>query len=264
MNEENYQRVYRQSYERAMAALVPARTETYSPVSHTQVLDAVNSNLVTNNLNIIGRRMYLNGFGTKMVGFMDIETEIGKQHGLKMMLGYRNSYDKSMSVAFVTGATVWICGNGLIGGDVLTFKRKHTGNVLEEMNERIQIGVDRMREDFGRLNLEVNVLKEFSLTPRQKAEVLGVMYFERNLVTPTQLSVIKGELTGSEHFKEDNAWSLYNNVTESLKKSHPVDMINDHIKVHDFMKEITGMKAETVQIPAEAEAETENGKSIKG
>ena len=246
---EDYQRAYEQSQATAMAALIPARTDTYSPVSHAQVIEAVAANIRVNKLDVIGRRMYLNGNARKMVGFMDIETDIGKQHGLKMMLGYRNSYDKSMSVAFVTGATVWICGNGLIGGDLLTFKRKHTGNVLEEMGEKIQTGVDRMKSDFGKLNLEVDVLKGYALTPRQKAEVLGVMYFERDLVNPTQLSIVKRELTESKNFKEDNAWSLYNNVTEALKRSHPIDMINDHIMVHDFMKELTGMKAEPVVEP---------------
>lgn len=233
----------------ALAAPLPARTSTYSPVSHAEILEAIRTNAATNNLNIVRDRMYSNRFGTRVTGFFDVEdgTDFGNVHGLKMMFGYRNSYDKSMSVAFVAGASVWICGNGLISGDLMAFKRKHTGTVATELNEKIQVGVDRMRSDFGRLNLEVDVMKNYSLTPRQKAEILGVMYFERNLVTPTQLSIVKDELTGSEHFKEDNAWSLYNNVTESLKKSHPIDIIQDHIKLHGFMKEMVGIAPEVAE-----------------
>ena len=241
---------------RALAAPIPARTTTYSPVSHAEIIEAIRNNARANDLKIVRDRMYSNGFGSRVVGFFDVEdgTEFGNHHGLKMMFGYRNSYDKSMSVAFVAGASVWICGNGLISGDLMSFKRKHTGTVAQELGEKIQIGVDRMRSDFGRLNMEVDVMKNYSLTPRQKAEILGVMYFERNLVTPSQLSIIKNELTQSEHFKEDNAWSLYNNVTESLKKSHPVEIIQDHIKLHSFMKEITGMtETETVDEPAVSE-----------
>ena len=235
---------------RALQAPLPARTDTYSPVSHAEIIAAIQANAVTNNLKIIRDRMYVNGHGTRVVGFYDVEdgSDFGNVHGLKMMFGYRNSYDKSMSVAFVAGGSVWICGNGCISGDMMSFKRKHTGTVAQELNEKIQVGVDRMKSDFGKLNMEVDVMKNYSLTPRQKAEILGVMYFERNLVTPTQLSIIKKELTQSEHFKEDNAWTLYNNVTESLKKSHAIDIIQDHIKFHSFMREITGM----------SEPETEN------
>ena len=226
----------------ALNAPLPERTATYSPVSHAEIIEAITTNAITNNLNIIRNRTYTNMFGTRVVGFFDIEdgSEFGNSNGLKMMLGYANSYDKSRSVAFVAGASVWICGNGMISGSLMAFKRKHTGTVASELEERIQTGVDKMRSDFGRLNMEVDIMKNYSLTPRQKAEILGIMYFEHNLVTPTQLSVIKRELTQSEHFKDDNAWSLYNNVTEALKKSHPMDIIGDHMKLHNFMQGIIG------------------------
>lgn len=242
---------WKASKDRALRAPLPARTTTYSPVSHAEIIDAIQANARTNYLTIVRDRMYSNALGTRVTGFYDVEdgTDFGSVHGLKMMFGYRNSYDKSMSVAFVAGGSVWICGNGCISGDLMAFKRKHTGTVADELNEKIQIGVDRMKTDFGRLVMEVDVMKNYSLTQRQKAEILGIMYFERNLVTPTQLSIVKNELTNSEHFKEDNAWSLYNNVTESLKKSHPVDIIRDHIKFHGFMKEITGMNEPVVEVP---------------
>ncbi len=255
----NNEKAYWESQKRiALSTPLPVATNTYAPVSHQQIIDAIQSNAIANRLTIVRDRTYTNRYGTRVTGFFDVEdgTKFGDVHGLKMMFGYRNSYDKSMSVAFVAGAGVWICGNGCISGDMMAFKRKHTGTVASELNEKIQIGVDRMKSDFGKLNLEVDVMKNYSLTPRQKSEILGVMYFERNLVTPTQLSVIKSELTNSEHFKEDNAWSLYNNVTEALKQSHPTIVIQDHIKFHSFMKEITGIVdeiPETADVPSATE-----------
>ena len=240
------------SHDRAMLATVPMRTDSYSPVSHSAIVSAIRDNAETNNLALISSRVYSNTSGSRVVGFMDIEdgSDFGSIHGLKMMIGWRNSYDKSMSLAFVAGATVMICENGMISGDLMAFKRKHTGLIVTELQEKIQIGFDKMREDFGTLNVEVDVMKNYSLTPRQKAELLGVMYFENNLVTPNQLSIVKKELNESKVFNEDNAWSLYNNVTESLKKSHPVDIIQDHIKLHSFMKGVIGM--EEAEIVADA------------
>lgn len=227
----------------ALRAPIPQATSTYSPVSHAQIADAIRRNLESNRLNLVRSRTYTNRFGTRVVQFHDVEdgSDFGKENGLKMMLCDRNSYDKSMSVGFAAGASVWVCGNGMIAGDIISFRRKHTGTVATELDESIQTGIANMRSEFTKLNLEVDVMRGFNLTPRQKAEILGVMYFERNLVTPTQLSIVKNELRNSEHFKEDNAWHLYNNVTEALKKSHPVDVIPDHIKFHRFMREITGI-----------------------
>lgn len=245
----NQEAIYKESMECALRAPIPAQTPSYSPVSHAEIVSAIEANASRNNLNITKRRVYTNNLGTRVVSFFDVEdgTEFGKEHGLKMMFGYRNSYDKSMSVAFVAGATVWICENGLISADMMAFRRKHTGDVSSELDQKIQIGVDRMKDEFSKILLEVDVMKNYSLTPRQKAEVLGVMYFEKNVVTPTQLSIVKHELKHSKHFKEDNAWSLYNNVTESLKKSHPVTIIRDHIKLHNFMRNTVGISPEIAE-----------------
>ena len=267
---DNQQRFYAAMESRALQAPLPARTTSYSPVSHAEVISAIEANAKKNNLTIVKRRMYSNILGTRVTSFFDVEdgTEFGKEHGLKMMFGYRNSYDKSMSVAFVAGATVWICENSCISGDMMAFKRKHTGTVATELKAKIQVGIDRMKNEFGKLLLEVDVMKNYSLTQRQKAEVLGVMYFERNIVTPTQLSIVKREITQSENFKEDNAWSLYNNVTESLKKSHPITVIQDHIKFHGFMREIVGISPDLAEeelveavdaIPPEAHEPTTEG-----
>lgn len=232
----------------ALAAPVPAATSTYSPVSHAQISEAIRRNLDANNLKLVRSRTYTNKFGTRVVQFHDVEddTDFGSNNGLKMMLCDRNSYDKSMSVGFAAGASVWVCGNGCISGDIISFRKKHTGDVVAQLDQAIIQGISNMRSEFTRLNMEVDIMKDFDLTPRQKAEILGVMYFERNLVTPTQLSIVKRELSASQHFREDNAWSLYNNVTEALKKSSPVDVITDHIKFHNFMREMTGITVEPV------------------
>jgi len=242
----NEEAIFTLSKTRALNAPIPLQTDTYSPVSHAQIVDEIKRMTTRNNLEIIRDRFHSNSFGTRVVGFMTIEdhTDIGKENGLKMMLAYRNSYDKSMSVAFAAGANVWICGNGLIGGDLMAFRRKHTGTVATELQEKIQTGINSMKSDFGRLNMEVDVMKNYALTPRQKAEIMGILYFERNLISPTQLSIVKHEIRNSENFKENNAWHLYNNVTEALKKSHPIEIISDHINLHNFMKEMTGMNIE--------------------
>jgi hypothetical protein len=244
-NEDEY---YKRAEERANTALVPAQTETYSPVAHRDIMSSIRSKSTDNGLRILKHRISSNILGTRIIGFVTLEEKssrgIKSEHGLKMMLGYRNSYDKSMSVGFVAGASVWICSNGLLSGDMISFRRKHTGTVAAELQEKIQTGLSRMRDDFARLNVEVDVMKNFSLTPRQKAEILGVMYFEKNMITPTQMNIIKRELTESEHFKDNDAWCLYNNITESLKRSSPISIIQDHINVHGFFKEITGMVKE--------------------
>lgn len=233
-------------YNRAMTAPVPARTETYSPIAHGYFLDTIRGEIQrAGGLEITRNDIYSSLDGRKLVGFMGVKhagMETDPEFGLEMMLGYKNSYDKSMAAALVAGLSVTICSNGCIGGDMLTFKRKHTGTIQEELVEKTGEAIAQMRDGFSNLVLEVDVMRDYQLTQRQKAELMGVMYFEENMVSPNQLSIIKREMDNSEHFRGNTLWDLYNNVTESLKSSHPLTHIEDHIKLHRFMCGIAGIE----------------------
>jgi len=250
--------------ERALSAPVPAMTETYSPIPHSMFLSELRRYLVQHEYEIKNQRLFVNGGGTRLVGFYDVE-DVNQQNsndfGFRMSLGFKNSYDKSMTVALVVGATVIICSNGMISGDLITFKRKHTGAVMELLREKIQEAVGSMNTSFMRLVSDAEIMKNYELNLRQKSEILGIMYFEKEIVTPTQLSVIKKELQTSENFRENSLWDLYNNVTVALKKSYPLRYVEDHIRLHDFMSDIAGishapLSEETEEVIAESIAIT--------
>jgi hypothetical protein len=235
------------AFDIAMKALIPPRTDTYSPIAHSDFLQVLRNKIEENRMTIVGDMYYTNMNGNKLVGYYHIEDNNVKtdpEFGIQMMMGFKNSYDKSMTAALAAGANVMICSNGMISGDMVRFTRKHTGTIFEELQLKMNQAVTTMREGFGKLTIEVDLMKDFELTPRQKAEVLGVMYFEKGIVTPNQLSVIKKEITDSEHFKGNTVWDLYNNITESLKDSHPIRHIEDHIKLHDFMTEVAGINVQ--------------------
>lgn len=230
--------------DRALRAPIPAATETYSPIAHSEFLSELRTKLSDNSYAVKGQRLFVNGSGTKLVGFYDVDDlrqETPDDFGFRMSIGFKNSYDKSMSAALVVGATVIICSNGMVSGDLITFRRKHTGNVLELLREKMQQAVLSMNSSFARLVADAEIMKSYELTPRQKAEILGVMYFEKEIVTPNQLSVVKKELITSENFRGNTVWDLYNNVTVALKKSHPLRYVEDHIRLHDFMSDIAGI-----------------------
>jgi len=235
-------------YSRAMNAPIPARTDSYSPIGHSFFLETVSREIgADSGLEVTGQRTYSNLNGNKLVGYTSVRHrgfESDPDFGLEMLFGYKNSYDKSMAAAIAAGVNVMVCGNGCVAGDMLSFTRKHTGTIQEELVEKVREGITAMKDGFSRLVLEIDIMKDYQLTPKQKAELMGVMYFEENMVSPNQLSVIKNEMTNSEHFKGDSLWDLYNNVTESLKSSHPLNHIENHMRLHDFMTDVAGISAD--------------------
>lgn len=230
--------------QRALTATVPARTSSYTPIPHRTFLELLRYRLNERGFVINSQRMFSNETGSKLIGFYDVHNrrdEILPESDMTMSIGFRNSYDKSMRVGLAAGGKVIICENGVIMGDMLLYVKKHTGSVDEEVSEKMDELINGLESSYAKLNVEVNIFKNYEITRTQKAELLGRIYFEEELLTPHQLSIVKREFKQSEHFKGNTLWDLYNNITESLKFSHPLTLIDDHILLHSFMAKVAGI-----------------------
>lgn len=213
---------------------VPTPTASYSPVSHKNVIEHIYEQLDKHSLQAKNEQFIAGRFGQQLIGYMDInsgDSEMG------MRLAFRNSYDKSMSVAFVAGSSVWICGNGMISGE-FNFLRKHTGSVNHELSEKIKKTIDELEAHFNTMKAHAAEMKSIVLTKTQSAELIGRMFIEEEVITSTQMNIIKKQLEKPEYseFKDPTLWSLYNHVTYSLKEAHPTNYINQHQDLHKFVE----------------------------
>ena len=84
---------------------------------------------------------------------------------------------------------------------------------------------------------DFNRLKETEITKRLAAELLGRMMIEENIVTPTQLNIIKNELDNPTYveFKDMTGYNLYQHCTHALKTAHPTFAIKQLVRTHDFL-----------------------------
>jgi hypothetical protein len=222
--------------EELFAVIVPEETDSYSPVSHESIITNVDKELKRKGIVITSETYNVGRFGEQLIGNMNIQY---KEHtDLGMRLAFRNSYDKSMSVAFVAGTHVWICGNGMIGGEI-QFLRRHTGNVVHELREKIALTAEQLEEHFHKMLRHSKRMQEIQMSKRIISELSGRLFIEHELITATQLGVIKREIIAPtfDEFKDENLWSFYNYVTYSLKTAHPTKFIEQHKDFHEFVEQ---------------------------
>lgn len=231
------------------APTIPWNSDTYTPVSNKFIMD-----FIEDNVNKAGLVVKNNEFKTAVTDKGLVKGVIGSynitadnnNYGQRIM--FRNSYDKSMSFAFVCGTVVWICTNGCISGDY-QYKRVHRGVITNEGSTTIDDIVENITGGFGMMQVafENNVkqleeLKHFEISPNESYNILGELFFKQEVINITQMSIIKKELEYSRNFrhlgdKDFTAYDLYNNITESLKKSHVSVYIKNHIQVHKLFEE---------------------------
>jgi hypothetical protein len=215
-------------------APVPKATVSYVPVPHKEMINMTLEQLDKQGLKVLSETYNIARDGRQGMGFYEIGTNLDAD--MRIRVGWHNSYDKSMPVRWAIGAHIIVCSNGMVKGDIGQFKRKHTGTVLEEYKEQARIHIESAGEMFQSLVNDREKLKNIELTKRTSAELIGRMFLEEDILTATQIGIIKRELENpSYNYNADGtAWQLYNHVTVALKEEHPQRFMNSHIEHHKF------------------------------
>jgi hypothetical protein len=215
---------------------LPLKEGKYVPISHQQLIETTLEELDKNNLIVTNRQYNIANAGQKMIakyGIQELDSE------MEIMLAFTNSYDKSMTVGYAAGARVFVCSNGAIAGNLSSYKRKHMGSVKEELTTKIKYAIDTVQEEFELLKKDRDLFKQVTLDLRTKAELLGRLYIEKEILLPNQVAIVREELINPtyDYSAKDTLWEFYNYGTYALKGSTPINYIKKHTELHKFIKD---------------------------
>ena len=229
---------------------VPAKTRSYCPVPNGKLIDVIRQNAQKIlKVPVFKQQFALSKNGQRMFGTMTFKKE-SEEHGISF--GFGNCYDMSIALRLVAGLGIFICDNLSYSGDSLRYLRKHTSNVMIDLEGMIQKSLMGTEAFYERMEIEIGGLKALPCSVNRGYEVLGSA-LGNGIIKPTALNVamndwnnpkvfemnktVDGIKTSYEcqPFKENNMYSLYNCLTEGIKKGEPAKRIERQIAVHKFM-----------------------------
>ncbi len=210
---------------------LPVETKSYKPVPHLTFIESILEEADKKEFNLIRESYTMAREGNVISGKLIFR---GDEDGMDLQIGVVNSYDKSKSALIALGAEVFICLNGMVVADH-HMRRKHTTNVWEDLNDLIQLGVHNLYDEYVNSVKYRSRFSEIDLNKRVQAELLGRLFVEEEILTPTMANIVREEITNSKLFPDDTVWSFYNHVTHALKQSHPSEYIDRHVEFHEFM-----------------------------
>ena len=213
---------------------IPQETSTYKPVSHYD--------LATNLAEVSGtllrdyeleRSQY--GLAREGAQLFGIHTYRNGSDSMGLSIGFRNSYDKSMSVGIAIGASVFVCDNLALTGEI-AIARKHTSNVWQDLEELTITTIYRSQNNFTRIVEDAQIMQGQYLSDNDAYRLIGLLY-GNGIITPRQIPVVKKEWLTPSHdaFADRNTWSLYNACTEALKSAPPNRIMEKHIALHKLL-----------------------------
>jgi hypothetical protein len=214
---------------------LPTHGASYAVVSHGQIIDLVVNELYTAGFIVKEAQYKCSLDGQIAQGTYHLEFSEDPDMGLSF--AWINSYNKQRAFKCAIGGHVFACMNGVMSGELGTASRRHSGSALVDVKEYIKDQISFAKQYYRQLCSDKNILKTISLTPAQKGTILGRLFSEYEILTLTQVGIVKREIDKpSFNYSNDpnSAWDMYNHVTVALKESHPQSYIEDHQRLHEF------------------------------
>lgn len=223
-------------------AALPNHAESYTVISHKFVIDNTIKLLTDSGFRITQQIYRANQSANVAQGIYHIipttqDNEILNEKDLGMIFAWTNSYDKSIRFQCSIGANVFVCNNGMVCGE-MNYARRHSGSADYDILAQISSQIKNAEKIFKTILRDKNALQKIDLSKRAQAELLGRLYFEKELLEATQMTVVKEEMEKPSfdyQFDQENAWVFYNHVTHAFKKTHPRSWLSNTKQFHDFI-----------------------------
>jgi hypothetical protein len=216
-------------------AVLPNHGKRYTVIPHGYIIDQTRAELQKAGFTI-DRELYKTSLDGQIAQGV-YHLNYGNDPDMGLMFAWSNSYNKMMRFKCAVGAQVFICMNGVVSGDLGNYKRKHTGSALNDVTTSIAHQISQAKEYYDNLVADKEMLKQVTLSTSEAGSVVGKLFFDQEILTLTQVGLVKREIDTPTHqynAPADSAWTLYNHITLALKDSHPLTYLSDHQKLHNF------------------------------
>ena len=205
----------------------PGCTDTWHPVPHIQVVEALESSIRKQGWKISDEQYGLARDNQKLFGVMSIENSDNSDWS--RTIGIRNSHDKSLCVGITAGVNVLVCSNLAFGGTTV-LQRRHTSGI--DIAEMVEDGIRTLADSFLTLEIALDRLKDVYISDNQ-ARSLIVRIAEEDAIPSCDILPVFSEFQAPRHdeFGDPSCWSLLNSITEIAHKYAPARADRCHRKL---------------------------------
>jgi len=223
--------------EQAFEVPIPEATNTYTPVPNKELWEMLVDIADQRGLQLGVPQIGLAWKGQRMFGSVEITNQDHLDNEVRLMLGFRNSYNKTMSVGICFGSKVFVCSNmcftGYTGEDedaVGQVHQRHQSKVWEGLESGINESMDQFEVFKSYQDSFYTRLKEMDLTDAnahdfiiQSARAGAINSKDCMTIADEWAFQVRGPHNQEEEerwhpeFAPRNAWSLFNAYTEKAK-----------------------------------------------
>lgn len=221
----------------------PDATETWYPIPHSRMLGLVEKAVETVGLHVVEQAHAVTAEGKRYFGLLQLAN--GKNpddYGL--VVGLRNSTDKSLTAGLAVGSQVFVCDNLAFSADIV-IGRKHTPRIGEDLPRLVIDAVGKLGGMRVRQDARIAAYKTTEMSDVQAHDFV-IRGFDEGVFTATRIPAILKEWRAPRHPEfahAKNGWRMFNAVTEIAKDSPFFDRPMQTVALHKLMDAACGVSA---------------------
>src|SRR3954470_14533933 len=223
-------------------ARTPSASETWVPISHHRLLEQVEDTISSNGMTVINQAHALWTKGLRYFGLLEVTNgQAAQDYGL--VVGIRNSHDKTFPAAIAMGSAVFVCDNLAFSAEV-TIARRHTRFIERDLPRIVHTAVGRLTEMRGQQHERIAAYKEAELTD-SAAHDLVIRAIDASALPVTQLPAVLAEWRTPSHpeFAADGKtlWRFHNAVTHVWKGRNLAALPRRSAALHGLLDAVCGL-----------------------
>jgi hypothetical protein len=206
------------SREQVDAVVTPRATDTWTPVGHGLLVDAVEDSLAGTGLAVVDRAFALTSGGDRLFGLLTLGND-NEGGDYAVTIGIRNSHDKKFPVGLACGSRVFVCDNLAFSSEVV-IKSKHTRFIHDRLPRLVADGVAGLVQHRHVQAKRIECYKELEVRSQAHLHDLVLRAYRAQAIPATAIPKVIEEFEEPRHpeFRDWTAWSLFNGFTEVLKE----------------------------------------------
>jgi hypothetical protein len=222
-------------------AATPAASETWVPVPHHRLLEQVESTLVAGGLTVANQAHALWNEGQRYFGLMEVTNgHLAQDYGL--IIGLRNSHDKTFPAAIALGSCVFVCDNLAFSAEV-TIARRHTRFIERDLPRIVHTAVGKLSDLRGKQDQRIQAYKEAELTD-PIAHDLVIRAVDASVLPVTQVPAVLEEWRNPsrpEFADGKTLWRFHNAMTEVWKGRNLAALPRRSQTLHGLLDSVCGL-----------------------
>jgi hypothetical protein len=218
----------------------PPSTKTWCPIPHTTLIDSVKNALCGEVIDVTAEEHALTKGGDNYFGILQVSNR-SVSEDYAYVVGLRNSHTQKYVAELVVGSHVFVCDNLAFSGEIRV-ARKHTTNILRDLNGLTMRAVGFLAERWLDQNKRIEAYKEYHLTDMRVHDLI-IRSLDAGVITSTQVPKVLHEYREPQHqeFEPRTAWSYFNGVTEVLKGIGVFSLPNRTRALHGLLDHQVGL-----------------------